>query len=381
MNGLRTTHPVKCFLRAFERSTVHVVYTTALVFSRCVFENTNFAHTVLVSTITCKNKKIITNTTTTTATMKQFNCDADVKTKVSRLINHNRCTKKCKGSKYLVPVSGSVLNNFLHPTYCSAIHTGSSRCNADKPFISQKKYLICQNLHRTLQNPLPTKYHLNPNDRFCIEIPGLEKGESPAQSSNGPNAKKSTSTPPIEQQPNQSTDQHKSRSDRLFLRKRIPTKDLKGIKQIKVSIEDDDDFIVDLTSPHFRKRKPYIQIFKEDVLSKPNYYKVPFGKLTMKQKRLRMKDLSKKILSACIDRQSYRQDSDQYIQGNEELAVDLVSLLDGMKKFLQSKIKLNLNQYSDTPMRPIENDSEGSIRLPNRYLNTDPKAPPKAIMK
>ena len=44
--------------------------------------------------------------------MKQFNCDADVKTKVSRLINHNRCTKKCKGSKYLVPVSGSVLNNF-----------------------------------------------------------------------------------------------------------------------------------------------------------------------------------------------------------------------------------------------------------------------------
>ena len=28
-----------------------------------------------------------------------------------------------------------------------------------------------------------------------------------------------------------------------------------------------------------------------------------------------------------------------------------------------------------------KNDSEGSIRLPNRYLNTDPKAPPKAIMK
>ena len=187
------------------------------------------------------------------------------------------------------------------------------------------------------------------------------KEEPPAQSSYGPNAKKSTPTPPIEQQPNQSTDQHKSRSDRLFLRKRIPTKDLKGIKQIKVSIEDDDDFIVDLTSPHFRKRKPYIQIFKEDVLSKPNYYKVPFGKLTMKQKRLRMKDLSKKILSACIDRQSYRQDSDQYIQGNEELAVDLISLLDGMKEFLQSKIKLNLNQYSGTPMRHIPNDSEGSI--------------------
>ena len=28
-----------------------------------------------------------------------------------------------------------------------------------------------------------------------------------------------------------------------------------------------------------------------------------------------------------------------------------------------------------------KNDSDGSIRLPNRYLNTDPKAPPKAIMK
>ena len=28
-----------------------------------------------------------------------------------------------------------------------------------------------------------------------------------------------------------------------------------------------------------------------------------------------------------------------------------------------------------------KNDSEDSIRLPNRYLNTDPKAPPKAIMK
>ena len=28
-----------------------------------------------------------------------------------------------------------------------------------------------------------------------------------------------------------------------------------------------------------------------------------------------------------------------------------------------------------------KNDSEGCIRIPTKYLNKDPKAPPKAIMK
>ena len=279
------------------------------------------------------------------AKTRQFSCNPDAKTIFSKLINHNKCTKRAKGSNYAVKVSGKELNTFLHPTFCTVVDCHGSSCKKT-PFTPQKKYFICHNLQRTLSNPLAKKYYHNPSN-FCVDIEDSSKSKS-VSSDPAP-------TPKPTQVPNL------SREDRLFLRNRIPVKDLKGIQQVNLKIQGDDEVHIDLNSPHFKTRKSTNMIFNNDVLSKENYFKVPFGKLTMKQRRLRIATLSKKILSACVDRKQFKEDGLGYLHNNESLAVDVINLLDGMKEFLQSKIKLNFKNIQDIPMIPLDKDSEGSI--------------------
>ena len=278
-------------------------------------------------------------------TPKQINCDADAKAIFSKLINHNKCTKRGKGSKYAVKVSGKELNSFLHPTFCSIVNCPLVSCKK-KPFIGQKKYFICHNLQRTMSKPISMKYFHNPSN-FCVEIADSKSKKISSDDS--------TPTPQPTGIPNI------SREDRLFLRNRIPAKDLKGIKQVNLKIQGDDDVIIDLNLPHFKKKTSYNMMFNNEVLSMDNYFKLPFGKLTMKQRRLRIATLSKKILSACIDRNQYNEDGQDYLHGNENLAVDVINLIDGMKEFLQSKMKINFNSVQDIPMVPLDKDNEGSI--------------------
>ena len=101
-------------------------------------------------------------------TPKQISCDGDAKAIFSKLINHNKCTKRGKGSKYAVKVSGKELNSFLHPTFCSIVNCPLVSCQK-KPFIGQKKYFICHNLQRTMSKPISMKYFQNPSN-YCVEI-------------------------------------------------------------------------------------------------------------------------------------------------------------------------------------------------------------------
>ena len=47
---------------------------------------------------------------------------------------------------------------------------------------------------------------------------------------------------------------------------------------------------------------------------------------------------------------------------NEDLALEIVNLLDGVKDYIQSKLKVNLNKLADVALEPIESDSEGTIK-------------------
>ena len=99
------------------------------------------------------------------------------------------------------------------------------------------------------------------------------------------------------------------------------------------------------------------------------YYKVAFGRLTMHQRRIRMNYLSKRILSACIDRNAFKHEDEKYLHMNKDLAVDILSLLDGIKECLEKKINIKFNDIKHDAMVPIENDTDGLIE----YLNENNK--------
>ena len=48
-----------------------------------------------------------------------------------------------------------------------------------------------------------------------------------------------------------------------------------------------------------------------------------------------MKELSTNILSACVDRVEYKSNPDKYLHLNNELAVDILSIIDGIKECIE----------------------------------------------
>ena len=111
-----------------------------------------------------------------------------------------------------------------------------------------------------------------------------------------------------------------------------------------------------------QKKKPHRSketIYKENLLA--TYYKVPFGKLCMRQRRIRMFKISKMILAACIDRNEYRTNSQSYLESNTNLAVDILNLIDGIKECIQSRLKLKLDDFQDEVSIPIQDDRDGVI--------------------
>ena len=84
---------------------------------------------------------------------------------------------------------------------------------------------------------------------------------------------------------------------------------------------------------------------------------MPFKKLTLPERQRRIDACSKSLLSCCVDRR-LMSDSDElnYFNKNEELAVDIITMLDGIKLRIQNELKLNLQKYTDdfTPLNEVD---------------------------
>jgi hypothetical protein len=100
---------------------------------------------------------------------------------------------------------------------------------------------------------------------------------------------------------------------------------LSGINTVKVLIEGDEDEVINIKHNRISQKEK----FYDDVTDK--FYRIPFGKLTMKQRRQRMRDIAKVVISACIDRTEYKNNKDEYLFANKELGIDVLNLIDGMK--------------------------------------------------
>ena len=269
--------------------------------------------------------------------VKQTTCSKEVKDFATKFLAHKKCTSRSK-CQYASKVNGKFLNDYMHQkqVFSDVIKDGYTT----KPFEPRKKYFICSNLKRSIdqhKNKLP----------FPPNQAELENANPPVVSSKCPSDAPSHHS--------------YSRAERAFMRNRIPVKSLKGIKLINLKIAGDDDVVIDMKDFNTTKGMSYTKNFEQDVLHESKKYKIPFGSLTMRQKKLRTNDFCKKIFAACINRKQFKKKGTDYIIDNEDLAVDMINLLDNMKNTIQSKMRMNFKDILDVPIAPVPNDIQGSI--------------------
>ena len=81
----------------------------------------------------------------------------------------------------------------------------------------------------------------------------------------------------------------------------------------------------------------------------------------MKHRQKRMRELAAKIISACMLRTKFRSHKDKYLVNNEALVIDILNLIDGIKKTIEAKIKIKFKDIEDVAMDPLEDDNDGQI--------------------
>ena len=285
-------------------------------------------------------------------------CDSDVK-EVFRRYSHQKCT--CVNRrKYNIVVSGKLLNDYLLQ-HCNS-STDPTRFNA------RKKYRICTNLYDQISNAnIKEEEEEQTTPSISVEptiiAANSVRGRRPPQ-------RKCLQQPPPKQTTTTTTNDNISRSQRLFMRNRISVDDatLKGVKKVSIRLENETHEINTTKLRIDQKTK-----FTNDVLS--HYYKLPFGKLTMRFRRSRMADIGKIVIAACMNRKEFKKDSDAYLHKNKEVVLDALNLLDGIKEYIMSKSKVNVHELEAVAVIPPESDSQGLIHT----LNEKEKAHKLAI--
>ena len=145
---------------------------------------------------------------------------------------------------------------------------------------------------------------------------------------------------------------YNDRSTRMLLRNKVPVTDLEGIKSVSVSVSGKVSSNIDLSS--FNRNT---NLFEDDVMSR--FYKVPFDKLVMREKARRINEISKMILSCCIDRSQFRESRAEYYKDNRALNISVLNLLDGIRDCLEMKLSTDFTQVANEPCPSVEGDSDG----------------------
>ena len=254
-------------------------------------------------------------------------CMSSVKSVVMKY-SHN----KCSTDRMAVEVTGVVLNRWLVDAYDNKA--------SSVPFEEDMVYTICHTLDKMIKKK--NKELLLHCPPLCLNaaLPEPLLVQQPKQTT-----RTTSKTNPVEHH------QNRSREERLFARNRIPVRSLKGVKTIKLHVEEDEVVEIDMSA----SRIPAKDKFRNDVLGK-NYFKVPFGKLTMRQRRIRMNEVSKLLLGCCIDRQEYKRDNDEYLNNNKELAVEILNLISGVQEVLENKMKIRFSDLETESMAPPADD-------------------------
>ena len=272
-------------------------------------------------------------------------CDYTIKSLVSSC-GHKKCHS---GSHKSVEIVGKRLNSFLNM---------NSR-NGSRPahvLNDRKKVSVCYTLmlliKRYERNGTSTNIHptpeLSPSTRLHQQSTSTSSlsSSSPTKRCNNSNKKRKFITPSAPTV---------SRSERLAARNRVPIGDVSKLKKVKVVVNDKVYKEIDLT-----KRRSAEEIFKESVLS--DVCRKPFNRLLWREKKNRINEISYVILNKCIiDRPEFRKNGNDYLKGNEEVALNIIDLIDGVRKVLEKRLKVEFKSIADRAIPPIEGDTDGSI--------------------
>ena len=110
------------------------------------------------------------------------------------------------------------------------------------------------------------------------------------------------------------------------------------------------------------KRTGHKQKWYDGVLEASSPYKIPFRKLSMVQRTRRIDAVAKLVIATCVDRGEMRLRGKTYFERNDNLAVDVVTVLDWLRTRLQYELKVNLKTETvSTSFTPL-NDADTAVR-------------------
>jgi hypothetical protein len=87
-----------------------------------------------------------------------------------------------------------------------------------------------------------------------------------------------------------------------------------------------------------------------------------------------MATLAKVVLGACVDKAQLRSDGHEYLVKNTDLAIDVITMLDGIRLLVQRQLKMNLlsERRSDEVTPPPEGEEveeENNVSLQNTAIS------------
>ena len=99
-------------------------------------------------------------------------------------------------------------------------------------------------------------------------------------------------------------------------------------------------------------------------------YRIPYEGLKMREHSRRVVGLAATIISSCVDRESLMDKGVEYLIGNKDLAVDILTVIDSIRNKVQDELRVNLHlvQKEITPPPVDESDDKcGDDDKYNRY--------------
>ena len=97
-----------------------------------------------------------------------------------------------------------------------------------------------------------------------------------------------------------------------------------------------------------QKRSGHWQKWYDEVLGAAHPYRQSFRNLSLPQRTKRMGNLAKLVMACCVNKQQMKHNGVTYFIKNEELAVDVITVLDSLQSRLQYELKVNLNLIRDS---------------------------------
>ena len=261
-------------------------------------------------------------------------CDKEVK---AAFPCHHTCNKKRSVHK-----TGSYLNRYVKCT------TSSTIPNENKKFESQQKFKVCMTLDLLFDASIKKQPRINKQKV-------LAKEPMPAKVLVEPSV-------PAEQV-NLVISREERRRSRAILRD--GTLDENAVKKLKtVTIKVNDSVLEDSINFRYKRTSPK-QKFLDQLGNLSSNYKYPYSRLKQRQRIERVDEITKRIISMCVDRSQLSNKGFEYLDGNIELSHQVLNIVNSIKERLEDHLNVDLGntEYPDACELDSDDDNKDNMKM------------------